>query len=78
VPQPLRDDRIQRVSAMFVHACADRHRARMFGTRVSTYAVHVSALLDGMVAFLTAVPSVETLTALQGSTPDRPAPRALP
>jgi AcrR family transcriptional regulator len=78
VPQPLRDDRIHRVSAMCVHACADRHRARMFGTPVSTYAVHVSALLDGMVAFLTAVPSAETLTALQGSTPDRPALRALP
>ena len=78
VPQPLRDDRIDRVSAMCVHACADRHRARMFGTPVSTYAVHVSALLDGMVAILTAVPSAETLTALQGSTPDRPALRALP
>jgi AcrR family transcriptional regulator len=78
VPQPLRDDRIQRVSAMCVHACADRHRARTFGTPVSTYAVHVSALLDGMVAFLTAAPSAETLAALRGSTKDRPAPRALP
>jgi AcrR family transcriptional regulator len=78
VPQPLRDERIQRVSAMCVHACADRHRARLFGAPVATYAVHVSALLDGMVAFLAAVPSAETLAALQGSTPHRPAPQTLP
>lgn len=64
VPQPLRDHRIHQVSAMCVHACADRHRARRFGMPVLPYAVHVSALLDGCQTYLAAVPSDETLRAL--------------
>ena len=78
VPQPLRDQRIHEVSAMCVHACADRHRARVHGSVALSYALHVSALLDGVVALLTAPPSAETLAALTGSAPARPALRALP
>jgi AcrR family transcriptional regulator len=78
VPQPLRDHRIYEVSAMCVHACADRHRARVNGSVALPYAVHVSALLDGVVALLAAPPSAETLAALTGSAPKRPALRALP
>ena len=78
VPQPLRDSRIHQVSAMCVHACADRHRARRFGVTVSNYALHVSQLLDAVTALLTAAPSTETVAALQGSSAERPALRALP
>jgi AcrR family transcriptional regulator len=78
VPQPLRDYRIHQISAMCVHACADRHRARVFGADVLPYAVHVSALLDGFVAFLTAQASDETLRALGDLEPGRPALRSLP
>lgn len=78
VPQPLRDNRIHQVSAMCVHACADRHRARLFNTSVPSYAVHVSSLLDGFVALLAASPSEETLAALDGATATRPKLRALP
>jgi AcrR family transcriptional regulator len=78
VPQPLRDDRIHQVSAMCVHACADRHRARLLGATTLPYGLHVSALLDGFVAFLTTPPSAETLEALQASVPERPFLRQLP
>lgn len=78
VPQPLRDSRIDRVSAMCVHACADRHRARAFGLTVPSYALHVSELLDGFVALLTVTPSAETLNALKGATPQAAQLRALP
>ncbi|WP_068270503.1 TetR/AcrR family transcriptional regulator [Aldersonia kunmingensis] len=78
VPQPLRDDRIHQVSAMCVHACADRHRARVLGATTLAYGLHVSALLDGFVAYLNAPPSAETLAALQASAPERPLLRPLP
>lgn len=78
VPQPLRDNRIHEVSAMCVHACADRHRARAVNMPVLSYAVHVSALLDGFVALLAAEPSKETLIALKGASAKRPTLRALP
>lgn len=78
VPQPLRDNRIYQVSAMCVHICADRQRARTFGLPVEPFAVHVSSLLDGFVALLTTPPSEETLAALKGSRRRRPALRALP
>lgn len=78
VPQPLRDGRIHQVSAICVHVCADRHRARVAQLPVTPYALHVSALLDAFVALLTAPPSEETLAALKGATKHRPALRALP
>lgn len=68
VPQPLRDYRIHQTSLMCVHVCADRHRARLFGVPVPPFAVHVSALIDGMVAQLEAEPSAETVAALTGVT----------
>ncbi|WP_319435636.1 TetR/AcrR family transcriptional regulator [Mycobacterium sp. RTGN5] len=78
VPQPLRDQRIHQVSAICVHTCADRHRALVHGSAVSSYALHVSAFLDGVVALLTAPASEQTLAALQGTTPERPALQSLP
>ena len=78
VPQPLRDNRIHDVSSMCVHACADRHRARLVDMPVPSYAVHVSSLLDGFVALLAATPSEETLVALKGASAKRPKLRALP
>lgn len=78
VPQPLRDNRIHQVSAICVHACADRHRARLFNMPVPSYAVHVSSLVDGFVALLAATPSEETLAALKGASAKRPTLRALP
>lgn len=78
IPQPIREERIHRVSAMCVHACADRHRYRAFGQPVQSYALHVSSLLDDFVALLTAEPSDETLAALKGSRQHRVALRALP
>ncbi|SEH89234.1 regulatory protein, tetR family [Mycolicibacterium rutilum] len=78
VPDTLRHNRIHQVSAMCLHACADRQRALSFGAPVVGYAVHVSALLDGFVAYLAAQPSPETLDAMAGAEPVRPPIRALP
>lgn len=78
IPRPIREERIHRVSAMCVHACADRHRYRAFGLPVPSYALHVSSLLDDFVALLVAAPSEETLAALKGSRARRVALRALP
>lgn len=69
IPTPLREHRIHQVSAMCVHACADRHRSRAFGLPVPSYALHVSSLLDALVALLETPPSAETLAALDGSSP---------
>jgi hypothetical protein len=63
---------------MCVHACADRHRARLVDMPELSYAVHVSSLLDGFVALLAANPSEETLVALKGASAKRPTLRALP
>lgn len=78
IPKPIRDERIHKVSAMCVHACADRHRFRGFGLPVPSYALHVSSLLDDFVALLVGAPSDETLAALKGSRQRSPALRALP
>lgn len=78
IPQPLRVERIHRVSVMCVHVCADRHRYRAFGLPVPSYALHVSSLLDDLVALLVATPSDETLAALKGTRQRSVALRALP
>jgi AcrR family transcriptional regulator len=78
VPEPLRDIRINQASLVCLHACADRHRMRTAGASVISYGVHVSQLLDNLVAFLTAPPSAETLAALQDSETERPVIRDLP
>ncbi len=67
VPPPLRALRINRASAMCLHTCADRQRARMFGSAIEPYGLHVSQLLDGVEAFLSAPPSAETIEALRRS-----------
>lgn len=64
IPKPLRNIRIQQASATALHACADRHQTRLFGSSVPPFAVHVSQLLDSLIATLTTQPSAETLAAL--------------
>ncbi len=64
VPPTLRDRRIAQTSAVSLHVCADRHRDRMLGKPVAPYAVHVSQLLDSLVALLTVPLSDETVRAL--------------
>jgi AcrR family transcriptional regulator len=78
VPAQLREMRINRASAMCLHACADRQRARNFGAVVEPYALHVSQLLDGAEALLTTPPSPETLRALRTSSKRATALVALP
>jgi AcrR family transcriptional regulator len=67
VPAALRTERINQASTICLHASADRQRARHFGTRTAPFAVHVSELLDGLVGFLLAPTSAETLAALAGA-----------
>jgi hypothetical protein len=67
VPAALREGRINRTSAICLHICADRQRARTFGSPVEPYALYVNQLFDGLVAFLSAVPSEATRRALQSS-----------
>lgn len=64
LPPPLRTDRINQASAICLHASADRERARHFGAKTVPFALHVSELLDGLVGFLSAPASEETLSAL--------------
>jgi AcrR family transcriptional regulator len=81
VPQRLRGTRVYQSSALCLHACADRHREQVAGSVALSYAEHVSLLLDGIVAFIAAAPSAETLAALQETPHDRPSGpslRALP
>ncbi|GAB89778.1 TetR/AcrR family transcriptional regulator [Gordonia rhizosphera] len=65
VPESLRLVRILQASAMCLHACADRHRMKVLGEKVPPYAVHVSQLLDTLVAVLIVEPSTETVVALE-------------
>jgi AcrR family transcriptional regulator len=78
IPPALRESRINHASSICLHACADRQRARHFGSPVAPFALHVSQLLDGVEAFLTAPPSEETLHALRVSRGQAPPVRALP
>jgi AcrR family transcriptional regulator len=64
IPQALREIRIHQASGMCLHTSADRHRQRLLGAPVASYAVYVSQLLDTLVAMLTTPPSTETLAAL--------------
>ncbi|MGW0179354.1 hypothetical protein [Nocardia sp. NPDC003345] len=78
VPQPLRDIRIHQASSICLHVCADRHRMRGAGSVVAPFAVHVSQLLDTLVALLSTPPSTETLDSLEASEVEQPPLRALP
>ncbi|PYE16251.1 TetR family transcriptional regulator [Williamsia limnetica] len=65
VPIPLRPIRVRQASATALHTCADRQRSRLVGSPVPPYALHVSHLLDSLIAALTAKPSRETRSALE-------------
>ncbi|MFW0793883.1 TetR/AcrR family transcriptional regulator [Gordonia sp. CPCC 205515] len=65
VPKELREIRIKQATAVCLHVCTDRHRTRELGEPVPPYAVHVSQLLDSLVALLTLEPSGETMAALR-------------
>jgi AcrR family transcriptional regulator len=67
LPAALRADRINQASAICLHASADRARARHFGAKTVPFALYVSELLDGLVGFLSAPVSEETLAALAGA-----------
>jgi AcrR family transcriptional regulator len=71
LPPALREDRINQASAICLHASADRERARHFGGKMVPFALHVSELFDGLVGFLSAPASEETLAALAGARPLR-------
>lgn len=67
VPSRLRGTRINQASALCLHTCADRQRGRHFGSALAPFDLHVSQLLDGVEAFLSAPPSSDTLHALKKS-----------
>jgi AcrR family transcriptional regulator len=67
VPSQLRLLRIDQASALCLHACADRQRSLHAGESVTSFDLHVSQVLDGVEAFLSAPPSLDTLAALKSS-----------
>jgi AcrR family transcriptional regulator len=71
LPAALRPDRTNQASTICLHASADRERARHFGAKVVPFALHVGELFDGLVGFLLAPVSEETLAALAGARPLR-------
>jgi AcrR family transcriptional regulator len=64
LPEPLRTHRIRRAMASLVHAAADRERTRASGTSQLPFAVALGDVVDGIVGYLEAPASAETLTAL--------------
>lgn len=78
VPQPLRDIRINQASLVCLHACADRHRTHVARGAIPAYGVHVSQLLDALVAMVTTEPSAETIAAISASATASPAIGGLP
>lgn len=62
--EPLRTHRIRRGMASLVHAAADRERARGSGQPVLPFAVALGDVVDGIVGYLEAPASAETLAAL--------------
>ncbi len=67
VPAQLRLLRIDQASALCLHSCADRQRSLHAGEAVTSFDLHVSQVLDGVEAFLSAPPSEDTLEALKSS-----------
>jgi AcrR family transcriptional regulator len=67
LPPALRTDRINQASAISLHSSADRERARHFGAKTLPFALHVSELFDGLIGFLRAPASDQTLAALGGA-----------
>jgi len=62
--EPLRTHRIRRAMASLVHAAADRERARGSGQPVLPFAVVLGDVVDGIVGYLEAPASAETLAAI--------------
>jgi AcrR family transcriptional regulator len=71
LPEELRTERIGAVSAVCLHASADRQRALRFGAPQRSYALHVNDLFDGLVGYLNAAASSATLRALNEARPLR-------
>lgn len=71
LPEDLRAERIAAVTALCLHASADRQRALRFGAPQRSYALHVNDLFDGLVGYLNAPPSAATLRALNEARPLR-------
>lgn len=78
IPWQLRAARIDQASALCLHICAERQRARHFELAVAPFALHASQLLDGVEASLSALPSADTLHALKSSSGPFPSLAALP
>jgi AcrR family transcriptional regulator len=68
VPAALLAVRTRRSLMICMHICSDRQRARLNGSEVESYGLHVGVLLDEIVGFLGAEPSEETVAALDAST----------
>jgi len=64
LPPVIRSTRITQALAICVHASADRERARHYAAPVLPLALHVTALFDGIIGFLTAPLSDVTSAAL--------------
>lgn len=76
--EPLRSMRIGDTELLCLHAAADRERAVASGTLVPPFELFVSALLDGVTAFLAAPASAATRRRLQRAGDIEPAgPRLL-
>jgi AcrR family transcriptional regulator len=67
IPEPIRSNRITQAVATCLHACADREAERARGKPLLPYTVHKSDLLDGIVGFLRAPVSAESVTALEST-----------
>jgi AcrR family transcriptional regulator len=69
VPEPVRSMRLVQAMEVCLHASADRERARHHGARALALALHVSALFDAILGFLSATVSGTTTAALAASSP---------
>jgi AcrR family transcriptional regulator len=64
IVEPLRTHRIARAMALIVHVAADRERSRASGIQVLPFALELAELVDGMVGFLNAEASPDSIAAL--------------
>ncbi|WP_319435685.1 TetR/AcrR family transcriptional regulator [Mycobacterium sp. RTGN5] len=69
IVEPLRSHRIARAMALIVYVAADRERQRASGFPVLPLALELGELADGMVGFLNAEASQESLRALVRAEP---------
>jgi AcrR family transcriptional regulator len=76
VPAPVRNMRMVGAMDICLHASADRERARHHGGRALPLALHINALFDAVIGFLSAPLSDATAAALALS-PTSPSPRTV-